>query len=94
MYSQQGFTLTDLALKAGMAEGTHNVGVVQVLGDGHLHGGPIRGALYVLVLLRRNDLQTCHHHKASVNDSDFMRQSTHSHVGSQAFSGLSYSSKL
>lgn len=41
-----------------MAEGTHNVGVVQVLSDGHLHGGPIWGALDVLVLLRCYDLHT------------------------------------
>ena len=47
----------DLALKAGMTQGAHNVGVVQVLSDSHFHGGPIRSALYVLVLLRRYDLQ-------------------------------------
>lgn len=53
-------TLTDLTLEAGMAQGTHNVGVVQVLGNGHLHGGPIWGALYVLVLLWSNNLQAKH----------------------------------
>ena len=40
-----------------MPEGSHNVGVVQALGQGDLHGGPIWGALDVLVLLWRNDLQ-------------------------------------
>lgn len=49
--------MTDLTLEAGMTEGSHNVGVVQVLSDGYLHWGSIRGALYVLVLLRRYDLQ-------------------------------------
>lgn len=52
------YFLSYLALEAGMAECAHNVGVVQVLGDGHLHGGAIRGALNVLVLLRCYDLQT------------------------------------
>ena len=52
-----GGRLTDLTLEASMAKGAHNVGVVQVLGEGHLHGGPIWGALYVLVLLWSNDLQ-------------------------------------
>ena len=42
-----------------MAEGTHNVRVVQVLGEGHFHGGPIWGALNILVLLRRYDLHPC-----------------------------------
>ncbi len=40
-----------------MTQGAHNVGVVQVLGKGHLHGGPIWGALYILVLLWCYDLQ-------------------------------------
>ena len=40
-----------------MAQGAHNVGVVQILGEGHLHGGPIWGALYVLVLLWCYDLK-------------------------------------
>lgn len=94
VYEQGGFTLTDLALEAGMAKGAHNVGVVQVLGDSHLHGGPIRGTLDVLILLRCYDLQTCHHHKASVKASDFVRHSTDSYVGLQAFSGRSCSSNL
>lgn len=62
---QGGFRLADLALEAGMAEGAHNVGVGQVLGDGHLHGGPIWGALYVFILLRCYDLQTRPRQKAS-----------------------------
>ena len=45
-----------LALEAGMAQGAHNVGVVQVSGEGHLHGGPVWGTLDVLVLLWCNDL--------------------------------------
>ncbi len=40
-----------------MTQGTHDVGMVQVLGEGHLHGGPIWGALYILVLLWCYDLQ-------------------------------------
>ena len=70
MYEQGGFRQTDLALEAGMAEGANDVGVVQVLGDGHLHGRPIGGALYVLVLLRRYDLQTCQYQQASVMGLD------------------------
>ena len=57
MVSSHAEGWADLALEAGMAQGAHNVGVVQVLGYGHLHGGPIWGALDVLVLLRCYDLQ-------------------------------------
>ena len=49
---------THLAHEAGMSEGVYNVGVAQVLSEGYLHGGPIRGALYVLVLLWRYDLHS------------------------------------
>jgi len=40
-----------------MTQGTHNVGVIQVLGKGHLHGGPIWCAFDILVLLWCYDLQ-------------------------------------
>lgn len=40
-----------------MAKGAHNVGVGEVLSQRHLHGGPIRGALDVLVLLGGHNLQ-------------------------------------
>lgn len=47
-----------LAGEAGMSHRVYNVGVAQILGEGYLHGGPIRGALYVLVLLWGDDLHT------------------------------------
>ena len=46
-----------LAGKAGMSECMYDVGVVQAAGQGDLHGGPVWGALYILVLLWGYDLQ-------------------------------------
>ena len=45
-----------------MTQSAHNVGVVQMLGESHLHGGPIWGPLYILVLLWCYDLQQFNHH--------------------------------
>ena len=50
--------LAYLTVKAGMSECVYNVGVAQVLSQGHFRGGPVRSALYVLVLGWRNDLRT------------------------------------
>ncbi len=45
-----------LAAEAGVSKGMYYIGVAQAMGEGHLHGGPVWGALYVLVLLWRYDL--------------------------------------
>lgn len=52
-----------LACEAGMSECAYNVGVVQVLGEGYLHWGPVRGALYILVLLWSYDLNSNQPHQ-------------------------------
>lgn len=39
-----------------MPKGLDNIGVAEVLGEGYLHGSPVRGALDILVLLWCYDL--------------------------------------
>ena len=52
---------TDLAGEAGMSECLYNIGVAQILSQGDFHWGPVRSALYILVLLWCYDL---HNHTA------------------------------
>ena len=45
-----------LAIEIGVSESVNDVGVVQVFGERYLHGNPIRGTLYVLILCCCYDL--------------------------------------